>query len=384
MKVCFISHTSQMGGAERALLELIDAIKKRGVKCYVILPRKGPIINELKRLNVTFDIIPWRLWMGKPFPLWQRLGKTLANLIMLSSILIARRIRKWHCDLVYTNSISVSVGAIAAKFARVPHVWHIHEYGLEDFSFVFYFGSKFSLYLIDRLSNVCIVNSKAVRYKYQHFINPSKLKVVYQSVSITSSKLREKYLFLKQVDRNIIRCVIVGRLQEGKRQEDAIRAIAELRGVEIEAELIIVGDGDPNYRRYLRELVTEMKLEDCVKFVGYTENPLPVMQNSDVVLMCSRYEAFGRVTVEAMKVGKPVIGARSGGTMELIQDGINGFLYKPGDYKNLAEKIKYLHKDSQLAEQMGLNGYRWASKRFTQDRYGEEILSILNQVVNTG
>ena len=173
-------------------------------------------------------------------------------------------------------------------------------------------------------------------------------------------------------------------MQEGKRQEDAIRAIAELRGVEIEAELIIVGDGDPNYRRYLRELVTEMKLEDCVKFVGYTENPLPVMQNSDVVLMCSRYEAFGRVTVEAMKVGKPVIGARSGGTMELIQDGINGFLYKPGDYKNLAEKIKYLHKDSQLAEQMGLNGYRWASKRFTQDRYGEEVLSILNQVVNTG
>lgn len=381
MKVCFISHTSQMGGAERALLELIGAIKKRGVKCYVILPRKGPIINELKRLNVKFDIIPWRLWMGKPFPLWQRLGKTLANLIMLSSILIARKIRKWHCDLVYTNSITVCVGAFAAKMLRLPHIWHIHEVGFGKHGMEFYFGTQLSLWVVNTFSNICIVNSKYVERKYKPYITPSKFNIIYQSVTAHNFNI-ENILPIENAKEKF-RCVIVGHLHEAKGQKEAIRSIAELRDTGIVTELIIVGDGDPIYRMHLHELVAEMKLEDRVKFAGYAENPLPVMQNSDVVLMCSRYEAFGRVTVEAMKVGKPVIGARSGGTMELIQDGINGFLYKPGDYKNLAEKIKYFHKDSQLAEQMGLNGYRWASKRFTQDRYGEEVLSILNQVVNT-
>lgn len=83
-----------------------------------------------------------------------------------------------------------------------------------------------------------------------------------------------------------------------------------------------------------------------------------------------------------MKVGKPVIGARSGGTMELIRDGFNGFLYTPGNYKELAEKIQYLYENDDHAQRMGENGYQWASKQFTRDRYGEEVLAILREVVS--
>jgi glycosyltransferase involved in cell wall biosynthesis len=73
--------------------------------------------------------------------------------------------------------------------------------------------------------------------------------------------------------------------------------------------------------------------------------------------------------------------ARSGGTTELIREGFNGLLYTPGNYKELAEKILHLHRHPDLAKKMGDNGQRWAAEYFTEERYGEEVLTILKQIL---
>ena len=122
-------------------------------------------------------------------------------------------------------------------------------------------------------------------------------------------------------------------------------------------------------------------MDNFVKFVGYAENPFPFLQRADVVLMCSRYEAFGRVTVEAMKMGKPVVGARSGGTVKLIREGFNGLFYTPGANRELAEKIRYLHEHPDIAWQMGENGRQWAITYFTQAQYGKEVIAILQRLM---
>ncbi len=95
--------------------------------------------------------------------------------------------------------------------------------------------------------------------------------------------------------------------------------------------------------------------------------------------MCSRMEAFGRVTIEAMKMGTPVIGARSGGTPEVIREGLTGLLYTPGDVKELADKIQQLCENRQTARQMGEQARRWAMASFTQERHGAEVLAILRE-----
>ena len=178
-----------------------------------------------------------------------------------------------------------------------------------------------------------------------------------------------------------IRCVMVGTLQEAKGQQDGIRAIAELIRDEINVELWIVGDGDRKYRESLQDLVRQNALIEHVKFFGYVESALPLIKSADVLLMCSRYEAFGRVTVEAMKLGKPVIGARSGGTTELISEGFNGLFYSPGNHKELAGKIKYLCEEPAAAKRMGENGQKWATEKFNQDRHGEEVLGVLREAI---
>jgi len=314
--------------------------------------------------------------MGKDSPTWKRVGRILLNLVTIIPLVL--RIKRWECDVVYTNTVTVCVGAFAARFLEIPHLWHIHEFGYEDHGLLFDLGSKLSLWLINHLSTICIVVSNAVARQYQHYIDPSKLRVIYQSVSVPKDISAEE---VPMAPNTGIRCIIIGSLQEGKRQEEAILAIGELVHVGINAELFIVGDGNPKYRDYLQKLVSGNELDRYVKFIGYVENPFPFVKSADVVLMCSRNEAFGRVTVEAMKIGKPVIGARSGGTTELIREGFNGFLYTPGDYKELAAKIKYLYEHPDVVRDMGKNGQQWTKERFTQERYGEEVLTILQQLM---
>ncbi len=378
MKICFISHSSAKGGAERSLIELIDSLKTKGVDAFVIIPSYGLLVKEFKSRGIAFRIIPYRWWMSnKESPFLKRIAKIVLNFAMV--IPVAITIMRHRCDIVCTNTITVCVGAFAAKILGRPHIWYIREFGYEDHGLVYDLGTRLSLWLMDHLSSICIANSNAVAKKYEQFIPKQKLRVVYQAVDVQYQGSFSSLISKEQAD---IKCLIVGALQEGKHQEEAIRAIGELASKGINARLYIVGDGNPKYKQFLRTLVTQNSLEKCVRFLGYVNNPFPLMRQADVVLMCSRAEAFGRVTIEAMKAGKPIIGARSGGTEELIRVGFNGLLYTPGNYKELAEKIIYLYRHPEIARQMGENGQKWSKQRFTEERYGNEVFAILKQLVS--
>jgi glycosyltransferase involved in cell wall biosynthesis len=122
-------------------------------------------------------------------------------------------------------------------------------------------------------------------------------------------------------------------------------------------------------------------IQDRIEFVGYVNNSSAYLKAANVVLVCSRCEAFGRVTVEGMLAGKPVIGSRCGGTAELLMDGFNGFGYTPGDADDLAEKIQHLRAHPADAAVMGENAATWAAAQFNLDRYGEEMWSYLQPLI---
>jgi len=368
IRICFVSHSGYMGGAERAMLEAIRALTPYGIECYVLLPYDGPLRNELTKLGIISRIIKYKPWMGSNISYWTRLRDLIISLWTVIPILSA--IRRWKVDLVYTNTITIYAGAIAAFLSGRPHVWHFHEFGVEDHGIDFLYGKAISQYLVRRLSTLCIAISKAVMTKYSNLIPKAKIVVVYQSVSIAHSASCLKLSGSPS-------CVLVGKVSEGKRQEDAVLALGELSNMGVQAELYLVGDSFPEYLARLREIVVACNIAHLVHFTGYSDSSFDYMLSADIVLVCSRSEAFGRVTIEGMLAGRPVIGAQSGATTELIKDGVTGILYTPGDYKDLAQKILLTYENQTKARAMGDKAKEWALQNFTEERYGKELMLLL-------
>ncbi len=377
--VCFFLPSANRDGAELSALECMDAFAALGAQVRVVLPRGGPLEADLAARQISYRIIPYQVWIEPPVPVWKRAAVTMWNLAVTyaTAFMGGRR----PCDLVVTNTININVGALAAKLWGLPHLWYIREFGYEDHGWRFHLGEKISLWLMNRLSSLCLTVSQAVARKYQACLDPGKVHFIYQPIDVDLSGRGE---IGPQETPPRFTCIMVGRLQAGKRQEDAVRALAELRAAGVPVRLWLVGDGDPDYRAFLEDLIHEKSLAGQVRFVGQVNNALPSIQQADVLLLCSRCEAFARVVVEAMKAGKPVLGARSGGTVEQIRDGFNGFLYEPGNYKELAEKIRYLSENPQLAREMGENGRLWAEATFTRKRYQDKLARILGELAHHG
>jgi glycosyltransferase involved in cell wall biosynthesis len=291
-------------------------------------------------------------------------------------------LRKWNPDIIYSNTMTVCFGAILATVLHKPHVWHLHEIGYEDHGLKFDFGPTFSYKVIDSLSTACIAVSKITADRFAQHIDPAKLTVIYPSVHRTAhwaggNENPEPV----PARRRKVRCVIVGRLSEGKRQEDAVLAFSLLKQKGVDAELLVIGRSNPGYREKLDALVREHGLEEHVSVIGSVVDRLPYVESADIILMCSRCEAFGRVTVEGMLAGKAVVAANSGANPELIQDGVNGVMYKMGDTSELATKIQYLAENLEVAKRMGESAKSWSRSFFTKERYAEETISLLNSVV---
>src|SRR5208282_4500625 len=122
MKICFVSHSAGDGGAERVLLETVELLQAQGTECRVILPADGYLCGEFARLGVPFSIVSYPMWMARGKVSFPARVKAAIGLVT-NSLQIARRIFRWKCDLVYSNTSTASVGAFAAWLTHRPHIW---------------------------------------------------------------------------------------------------------------------------------------------------------------------------------------------------------------------------------------------------------------------
>jgi glycosyltransferase involved in cell wall biosynthesis len=237
--------------------------------------------------------------------------------------------------------------------------------------------------LIGRLSSACIANSKAVAEEYRPYFAGTELTVVYNAVDMPMSG-DETRAELPWRHEGAIRCALLGKWLPGKGLEDAVKAMVKVGRANVPAELLLLGgEIDTEYRRRIERIVEQNNLTDRVHMRGQIDNPMPLMSTADVVLVCSRREAFGRVTVEGMKLGKPVIGTRSGGTPEIVHEGETGFLYAPGDAQELAAKIGHLYANRGVRDSMGANARLSALERFNREKYGGDVENVLRRVSRT-
>ena len=376
MKILFISHSSDYYGAERCLWEAVAALIEQGVTVEAVVPAPGELSERLRALSTPVHFIPHTWWVG--FGHWRqfyyRMRRRLQNYFVAPRF--ARLLRQGNFDLVVSNTLTIPAGAFAARRTGIPHVWFVQEFGLEDHDFHFDLGATRSFALMNQLSARVIANSHAVAKNLSPYIPQEKLRVVYQSVEVVPQSQPTRPPEVNEV----LRLISVGRLAAGKRQEDAIRALALLVKKGLNLRLTLAGPDVVSYGQEMRKLAQDLDVAQHIDFVGDVSDPQSYLLQSEVALICSRCEAFGRVTIEAMKAGKPVVGANTAGTAELICDGVNGFTFKMGDSEDLARKIEILYHDPSLRKEMGRRGEQWAAENFTREKFGADLLRVFNEI----
>ena len=119
-------------------------------------------------------------------------------------------------------------------------------------------------------------------------------------------------------------------------------------------KLLIVGEG--HLEEKLKEKVNHLGIEKNVVFTGFWSDVPEITAILDISVLPSFYEGMGRVVLEAMAAGKPMVACRVGGVPEFVEDGVTGYLISPGDVDALVERLKTLIGDSDLRQKMGQQG----------------------------
>jgi hypothetical protein len=253
-------------------------------------------------------------------------------------------------------------------------VWHLREYLEEDYSLQFVMP-KISVKVI-RESNAVVAISEDLKEKFSDVLN-MPIRVIHNGVA--KSKCKRKGLILS---RHRIELLMVGVLSFGKGQEEAIRAIRIVKeATDRPIHLRLVGDGLPKVRILLENLIDELGLTSEVEFVDYQSDVSWMQLESDINLVCSRKEAFGRVTIEAMASSMLVIASGTGGTPEIITHEKTGLLYEQGNPIDLANKILWAITYPEQAQRLAEQGKIEFENHFGIEKTAGCILSLYDSVV---
>lgn len=349
---------------------------------YVVVPiKRGFLVDELHKRNIPVIYQHSFWWMIAPGNnrVIAFVRKWTYKMLVLHNYVCAWRLRRFvkqkAIDIIHTNSSVLNTGGILAAMVQIPHVWHIRELRQEGLGFIDVWRPERISRFMEKNSSRIVAISKAVRDKYALQIPGDLISVVYNGVG--EENLYEKNREKQPGDQ--VNFLISGRISGEKRQEEAVKAVALLTEAGYRnLHLSIAGPGDTDS---LRSLIADKKIEEYVTFLGYRSD-LPLLRREmDIELVCSLWEAFGRVTVEAMMSSNPVIGADSGGTPELIKDGENGYLYRQGDERDLADKMRRFMEHPERIRHMGQCAYQTAKTRFSSKTNAGEILEIYRELM---
>jgi glycosyltransferase involved in cell wall biosynthesis len=397
MRILALSHLSashNMGGAEATLIHMLDKWKTlRPDSTFNVVSRapSGLLQVELSARSIEFQTIDFGGWV---------LGNVIEEpLGYLSEALqdskAVRRLldimREWKPDVVITNTIVSPWAAYAAGILGIPHVWFVHEYGDLDHGLDFRLSPKGTFSDIGLLSELVVTNSEAIQDHVSTWIAPSKLMITYPAIDFESARslaqlLPEKERETKHVERTSdepFRAMIAGRVSVSKGHLLLVEAIGRLHseGYEICLDVVGVCEGDDG--DLARQLVRDLDLGRWVTLVGESTNPFWYMNRADVCITASRNEAFGRVTVEYLALGKPVIVSQTGAGAELIVHGTEGFLFDPENLDSLVEALRSAMDDVEALPVLGANALA-RSEVIAQKYPLEDVIRRVEAIVQSG
>lgn len=288
--------------------------------------------------------------------------------------------------LVYTNTIGILSGAIVARLNGLPHIWHIHEI-ITSPKIV----SRFLSWFVPKFSTLVLCNSIATQNHLLSRKSPEKAKcsVIHNGIDVkrfANNNSRQKTRSNFKLGDDEIFVGVIGRIHFWKGQDYFLEAAHLLlrdhtRNVFFGIIGSVYDPGDDNQLEKLKTQAKKLGIEDRVILIDFEEKIEDVYAALDIVVVPSRLpEPFGLVTIEAMASKKPVIATSHGGSLEIVEDGISGFLVPTDNPEALAEKIMVLVENPTMRKNMGLSGHRIVQEKFSEEHFNAEMRNLLMDI----
>ena len=319
-KILYISHTSDLYGSGKALLNIMLKMKEIGVGVYIVLPvSKGELYNEIKKQKIPHSVLdviscvwPFPIKTRDYFLFPYRLFRFLYKKNRFEKDLL-KKAATIKPDIIHTNVGVIHAGHYVAKKLNIPHIWHIREYQDLHFGWKPYPSSSEFLRLLSEKNNYPISITNGV-YKYHSLFQNKNSQVIYDGVFNINKIPEIKYLKKKYF-------LFVGLISEGKGTEEVINSFISISNELGDYELWIAGDGDIQYVEKLKQISLKFGLSDKIKFLGFRTDVYMLMSEASALIVSSKFEGFGFITAEAMFNGCLVIGRNTAGTKEQFDNG---------------------------------------------------------------
>jgi len=392
------------GGATHCALDILRGLPRANYRPFLIVP-SDPGEGQKRiyeSLGADWRVVPMGWWNRKIRLSWPRrvVWSAMQNLQTWGHLRpvyqIAQCIRAWKVDLVHTHTGLIPWGAMAAKVLGVPHVWHIHEPNGKDLPFQYWMPDSLLESIIERSSDHVILVSRYVGELFRRSANRTPMTVAYQGVDMRpfgdpqpGKRLRES---LGVKDDEVLVGMVAALTSVLKRHEVFVKMAAQLHKRRPRVRFAVFGqvptqptrwiyNGSYEYSERIRRLAGESGLSEHLILAGFHSDVAAIMNSLDILVHPSEMEGFGRVAVEAMAAGCPVIGSNGGGIAESVVDGETGILVKANDVDAFAEACEQLIDNPDRRRQMGAAGRQRAGNCFSTEEHIRQVTEIYDEVV---
>ena len=368
------------GGAETGCYDLAHYLNEVGCKSYIITSG-GELIKYIDKKKVTLIKLP----VHSKNPL----------LILVNSIIISFIILFLNISIVHARSRAPAWSCyFATRITRRKFVTTFHgTYNFKNKIKKFYNSIMVKSDLLIAGSNFIFSH---IHENYSKYLNPKKkFLVIFRGINTEyfdpNNIKQDDIIKLKNIwklDKNKKIILLPGRLTSWKGQEIFIESLNIFRSTnpEIDFTAIILGtdQGRTVFRKKLENLVQQHDLTKNIKFVDHCKKMPLAYYLSDVVVSSSiEPEAFGRVSIEAQSMKKPIIASNIGGSNETIIDNKTGLLFESGNPQALSNKLKEIIKlDNLTLDLMGNEGRKNVLNRFNIEKMCFNTYSEYKKIIN--
>jgi glycosyltransferase involved in cell wall biosynthesis len=375
--VLFVHSSDELYGSDRVLLDLVTHLDPTRIEPIVVLPSDVPGGGALTARLTDAGITTIR----RPLAVMRRRDLSPRGAIVLAwrsawDVLALRKLaRSRNVDLVYSNTTAVQSGALAARTLGLPHVWHVHEIVEQPRVLARLLRRNLAYY-----STAIVAVSAAV----ERWIATSRVPVHVVPNGIgepqlePAERIRIRARYLGDSTGRLIGWV--GRLGAWKGQEVFVDMAERCAGRWPDDVFIVAGAPVPGLEHLetqLRDRLARGAAAGRIQYAGYVHNGPELVAALDVLVACpTRPDPFPRVVEEALWHGVPVLGVRTGGIPELVDDGATGILVDEARPDALATGLEALMRPGQL-ERMGHNARDQAARRFNLEKFVSSIEELL-------